>query len=183
MDKINIDTSWSLFLDRDGVINRRIPGTYIKDWVDFEFIEGVLPTLAHLSNLFNKIVVVTNQQGIGKGLMTDTDLDEIHRKMRSAIKDAGGRIDGVYYCPDLSTSRHNFRKPKTLMAELAQEDFPDIVFHKSIMVGDSISDMDFGSRLNMKTIFVGEKLGYKGQDQLIDYDLHSLPDLLEVLSF
>lgn len=183
LDKINIDDSWTLFLDRDGVINHRIPGAYIRDFSEFQFVDGVLSTLAQLSELFNKILVVTNQQGIGKGLMTHRDLEALHSKMQQTIQEAGGRLDAIYYCPDLSTSRQNCRKPKTHMAEWAKNQFNDIVFHKSIMVGDSISDMDFGKRMNMTTVFVGEKLGYSGQDQLIDYDLNSLPDLLEVLSF
>jgi len=152
-----IDNTWTLFLDRDGVINQRTPGAYVTDIEEFEFIDGVLNALRFFATIFEKIVVVTNQQGVGKGLMTETQLVQIHRHMQAQIEQAGGRIDAIYYCPELAEDNPECRKPNTGMAHQAQADFPEIDFEKSIMVGDSATDMEFAFRLGMKTVFIQTK--------------------------
>ncbi len=146
-----------LFVDRDGVINKRIVNGYVCSPVEFEFLPGVLKSFALFNKLFAKIIVVTNQQGIGKGLMTEGGLQDIHKEMIRTIEEAGGRVDAVYYCTDLAETNNNCRKPNLHMAYRAQADFPDIDFEKSIMVGDSASDMLFGSNVGMETVFIGEK--------------------------
>ncbi len=148
------DNTWTLFLDRDGVINKRPPGDYVKTWEEFEFLPGVLDALEILSGKFSRIIIITNQQGIGKGLMTSEDLQEIHDKMTTVITENGGRIDAVYYCPDLATDIPNCRKPGISMAQQAQKDFPEIVFSKSIMAGDTLSDMQFGKNAGMRNVFI-----------------------------
>jgi len=152
------DKEWTLFLDRDGVLNRRFPGDYVKLPQDFLWIEGVLENLAYVSGMFSKIIVVTNQQGIGKGLMSSNDLERIHRKMLDDVQSAGGRIDKVYFCPDLEKSGSFYRKPMVGMGLQAKKDFPEIEFSKSIMVGDTLSDMRFGKRLKMKTVLISDDL-------------------------
>lgn len=149
-----IDNSWTLFLDRDGVINKRPPGNYIKTWEDFEFLPGVLESIKILARKFGRIIIVTNQQGIGKGLMTHEDLQNIHRQIQTAISKNGGRIDAIYYCPDLATDTDNCRKPAVFMAIQAKKDFPEIDFSKSIMAGDTPSDMEFGRNAGMRTVFI-----------------------------
>ncbi len=151
----NIDKSWTLFLDRDGVINRRLVDDYIKYWEEFEFLPGTLESFRQFSGLFGRIIVVTNQQGVGKGWMTEKQLQEIHQKMISEINGAGGRVDAVYYCTDLKDKPENCRKPSVTMFERAKKDFPEIIPSKSIMVGDSPSDMDFGRNAGMFTVFIG----------------------------
>ena len=150
----HIDSNWTLFLDRDGVINKRPPGDYIKKWEEFEFLPGVQDALNILSKKFTRIIVITNQQGIGKGLMTEEDLQKIHQKMKAYVTKNGGRIDAIYYCPDLAGAENNCRKPGTFMAEQAKRDFPEIDFLKSVMVGDTLSDMEFGRNTGMKTVFI-----------------------------
>ena len=152
-----IDNTWTLFLDRDGVINQRTPGAYVTDIEEFEFIDGVLNALRFFTTIFEKIVVVTNQQGVGKGLMTETQLVDIHAHMQVQIERADGRIDAIYYCPELAEDNPECRKPNTGMAHQAQADFPEIDFEKSIMVGDSATDMEFAFRLGMKTVFIQTK--------------------------
>lgn len=147
----------TLFLDRDGVINRRLPGAYVRSWEEFTFLDGVLPALAALRPFFKYIVIVTNQQGIAKGLMTEDDLEGIHRRMLAAIRENGGAVSAVYHCPDAATVRPNCRKPGPAMARQAQRDFPDIDFRRSIMIGDSRSDMEFGKGLGMHTVLVSGK--------------------------
>jgi D-glycero-D-manno-heptose 1,7-bisphosphate phosphatase len=89
-DKFN---GWALFLDRDGVINDKLENDYVKDWSEFRFQTGVLNAIADLSCIFSRIFIVTNQRGVGLGLMTEKSLHEIHEKMISEIKNASGRID------------------------------------------------------------------------------------------
>jgi histidinol-phosphate phosphatase family protein len=149
-----INKSWTLFLDRDGVINRRPVDDYVKSWDEFEFLPGVLEALKTLSGIFGKIIVVTNQQGVGKGLMTIENLAVIHQKMIAEIENNGGRIDAVYFCPSLKDEPENCRKPGTAMAELAMKDFPELVLKKTIMAGDTESDMVFGRNAGMKTVFI-----------------------------
>lgn len=184
MNKIFINHDWTLFLDRDGVINRRIPDTYIIDPKDFEFLPGVLDALAYFSKRFCHLVIVTNQQGIGKGLMSTEELEKVHNYMLSEIVKAGGCIDGVYYCEDLANQSGNCRKPSPVMAYRAQEDFHDIVFEKSIMVGDTIADVGFGQNLGMKTVLVGEQLGYPDpkSGKAPDFILRDLAEVKGVIS-
>ncbi|MFK7947368.1 MAG: D-glycero-alpha-D-manno-heptose-1,7-bisphosphate 7-phosphatase [Saprospiraceae bacterium] len=166
----NIDSSWTLFLDRDGVINRRLPDDYVKVWSEFEFFEDFLEALAKASKIFQTIVIVTNQQGIGKGKMSVENVNVVHDKMVSKITQAGGRIDKIYICPDLKHTNPKCRKPNTGMAEQAQKDFPNIDFSKSIIVGDSASDIEMGKRLGMKRVFVTTKPEDFEKAKIIGYD-------------
>lgn len=152
-----INKSWTLFLDRDGVINHEKPNEYITKVVDFKFINGVLESIAELSAIFGKIVVVTNQQGIGKGLMTEKDFEDITNYMIFEIVKSGGRIDNVYHSPYLSELNHEMQKPRTGMAFKAKQDFPEIEFSKSVIIGNSQRDMEFGKTMGMKCIFVGNE--------------------------
>lgn len=169
---LNIDKSWSLFLDRDGVINKRLEGDYVKTLAEFEFLEGVPEAMKILSNLFGRIVVVTNQQGIGKGLYTANDLNIIHHYLADEIEKHEGRIDRIYFSPHLASANHPSRKPGVGMAHEAKKDFPEIDFSHSIMVGDSISDMQFGRAAGMYTVFISEE---DKKDPAMD---HSFPSLL-----
>ncbi|MBP7478470.1 MAG: HAD family hydrolase [Chitinophagales bacterium] len=179
---MHIDKKWTLFLDRDGVINRHLPNEYVTQWSEFEFIEGSAEAIAMLSKHFGKIVVVTNQQGVGKGLMSQQTLEEIHFSMCEAIAAKGGRIDAVYYCPHLSSIQPKCRKPEIGMALEAKEEFPMIDFHKSIMVGDSDSDMEFGNRLDMHCVRIHNPNAFVGDKELkVDATYKSLMEFAEAL--
>lgn len=154
--KPEIDKSWTLFLDRDGVINIEHVGSYITSWSEFEFHDGVKEALQSLGRLFGTIVVVSNQRGVGRGIMTMDSLREISTNMCEAIASTGGRIDKVYASTAVNDEDHN-RKPNVGMGLQAQQDFPNVDFRKSVMVGNSISDMEFGKRLNMYTVFLTTK--------------------------
>lgn len=156
LSSLNIDGSWTLFLDRDGVINKKIDNDYVRDWGMFDFLPGVIKAIEMLSNIFGRIIIVSNQQGIGKGLMTKDDLEAVHGQMQSHIKKGGGRIDKIYFAPMLEQENHPWRKPGTGMAEAAKKDFPAIDFSKSIMVGDSESDINFGKAMGMFTVLIGD---------------------------
>lgn len=154
---IQIDESWTLFLDRDGVINKNIEGGYVTEWDEFEFLPDVHRALRYFGMMLGRIVVVTNQQGVGKELMTKDQLHEIHNKMLEEVKAEGGRIDRVYYCPDLEEEGSPCRKPEIGMAMWAKRDYPEIDFNKCIMVGDKLSDMRFGLSLGMECFFLTDK--------------------------
>lgn len=166
----------TLFLDRDGVINTRLVDDYVKCIADFKFTEGFREALAKISGLFRYIVVVTNQQGIGKGLMTHETLYDIHRHMTEELSAAGGRVDKVYYCPDLMGSGSRNRKPEVGMALQAKRDLPDINFRLSVMVGDSESDLKFGRRLKMTTVYIDNGNTAPLPDHLADYRFKTFAD-------
>src|ERR1700733_5847158 len=145
----DIDNGWTLFLDRDGVINVEKDGSYIFHYGEFAFMEGVLAALQRCAAVFGHIVVVTNQRGVGKGMMTAADLKDIHDKMVAEVVLSGGRIDRIYYEDSLDNA-HPLRKPQPGMAHAAKQDFPEIDFSRSIMVGNNVSDMEFGRNAGMR---------------------------------
>ena len=144
----------ALFLDRDGVINRQVIGGYVTRAVDFEFLPGVLDALALLARQFQYIFIVTNQQGIKKGIFTEADLASVHDLMLAKINAAGGRIDKIYFCPDLEEENSSFRKPATGMGVQALAEHPDVDPKQSVMVGDFLTDMQFGRKLGFRTVFL-----------------------------
>lgn len=152
-----IDDDWTLFLDRDGVINRRIIGGYVTSWDEFEFLPGVMEAMEIFKQKFKYIIVITNQQGIGKGLMTMEQVDDIHDKMCAEIEAHGGLIDGILVCPQLASDPDNYRKPQPNMAYMACEICPDIDLNKTIMVGDGPTDIEFGHNAGTKTVFIGDE--------------------------
>jgi len=163
---LKIDKNWSLFLDRDGVINHRIVDGYVRSREQFQFNPGVKDALKVASGIFGRIIVVSNQQGVGKGLMDEKDVKMVHAGMISEVEAAGGRIDAVFFCPALESDKSINRKPNIGMALQSRKRFPEIRFRQSIMVGDSLSDMIFGKRVGMKTVFLSSNLphirrGYK----------------------
>jgi D-glycero-alpha-D-manno-heptose 1-phosphate guanylyltransferase len=148
-----VDTSWTLFIDRDGVINPEKQGDYIRNRDEFRFYNGVKESLKMIAEKFGRIIVVSNQRGVGKGLMTEADLSGIHQKMMAEITAAGGRVDKIYYCTSTDT-KHFERKPNPGMALKAKKDFPEIDFSRSIMIGNNSSDMLFGRNAGIYTVFL-----------------------------
>ena len=153
IDLSNIDNTWTLFLDRDGVINHEKHKDYIHSWDEFVFYDGVKEAIAVFAKRFKHIIVVTNQKGIGKGVTKLADLQLIHKNMVAQIEATGGHIDAVYFCADLEEESPN-RKPNPGMGLQAAKDFPEIDFSKAIMIGNTLSDMQFGRNLGVKTIFL-----------------------------
>jgi D-glycero-alpha-D-manno-heptose 1-phosphate guanylyltransferase len=153
LDLKAIDKSWTLFLDRDGVINTDKPGSYIFNTDEFSFMEGLPAAFKKLTQLFKHVIVITNQRGVGRELMKETDLTAIHEKMKAEAIGAGGKIDGISYCTSIHNN-HPDRKPNPGMAVQAVHDFPGIDLRRSIMIGNNLSDMQFGRNAGMYTIFV-----------------------------
>lgn len=149
----SVDNEWSLFLDRDGVVNHESETDYIRNWEAFHFLEGVVDSFPIFSTMFKRIFIVTNQKGVGKGLMTEDDLLNIHRNLVTVVERAGGRIDKIYYCSAIEDS-DPCRKPNIGMATKAKQDFPEVLLVKAIMVGNTMSDMKFGKSSGMITVFI-----------------------------
>ena len=176
-----IDASWTLFLDRDGVINEDNIHGYILNWAEFRFYPGVLEAMKLFSGLFNHILIVTNQRGVGKGLMPLAELDLIHRNMSTAVAETGGRIDGVYYCTAVNNDDPE-RKPNPGMALRAKERFPSISFQKSIMVGNTSSDMEFGRAIGAYTVYIHTREDKVPADHLVDARFQDLYSFARALS-
>jgi D-glycero-alpha-D-manno-heptose 1-phosphate guanylyltransferase len=182
LDLKNIDNSWTLFLDRDGVINVDRPGSYIFTPDDFVFMDGVVELFKHFNQQFNRIIIVTNQRGVGRGLMSLQDLHDVNSKMTDAINAAGGKINKIYYCTDAGNA-HPDRKPNPGMAFHAKADYPEIDFNKSIMIGNKPTDMLFGRNAGMYTIFLpttDPETPFPNTD--IDLLFDTLPDFAKALS-
>lgn len=164
----------ALFLDRDGVLNVLRRNDYVKCPDQLSLLPGVPEAIQLLRKHFGRLFIVTNQQGIGKGLMSENDLQAVHAKMMSQI---GGGIDRIYHCPDLERAHSFRRKPNIGMALQARRDYPEIKLKESVMVGDSITDMLFGRRARMTTVLVGDNsdVWFK-QPHLVDYRYPSLLD-------
>lgn len=140
-----------VFLDRDGVINELLPGKYVKHWNEFRFREGVLTGIAKLSQRGYAIFIITNQQGIGKQLMTEIELNQIHVKMRLLIEQAGGRLSGIYHCPHLQSDNCRCRKPGRGMIDEICKQHEGIIHVPWILLGDSPSDLELGNSICAQT--------------------------------
>lgn len=180
LDLKNINNEWTLFLDRDGVINKE-PELYVLNVKHFFFYDGVLEALKYLNGKFGHIVVATNQRGVGRKLMTETDLTDIHDFMLEKIHAAGGRIDKIYYCTSMDNN-HPDRKPNPGMAMEAMKDFPEISMQQSIMVGNNLSDMSFGRNAGMHTVLItGTGTDVTLPHPLVDLKYNSLPDFANAI--
>lgn len=177
-----ITRDWTLFIDRDGIINYEKEGDYIRSWSEFKFYENLPALLKVLSHKFNTIIVVSNQRGVGKGLMGEEALVDIHLQMKRQIEQAGGRIDAIYYCTSVDAA-HPDRKPNPGMAFRAKKDFPGLDLRLSIMVGNKPSDMLFGKNAGMRTVFIASthpQTSFPHHD--IDYRFESMADFVKALS-
>jgi histidinol-phosphate phosphatase family protein len=178
---ITIDKTWTLFLDRDGVMNVEIKDGYVLSWDMFRFAEGVLAAMPILDARFGRIVITTNQRCIGRGLLTEEGLLAIHTHMLEEIRTRQGRVDAVYYCPDVNNDSP-CRKPQSGMALQAKGDFPEIDFSRSVMVGNTMGDMKFGKQLGMKTVFIpSTKPETPFPDPMIDFRCDSLLEFSKII--
>lgn len=165
----------AVFLDRDGTININEP-EYIHKKEDFKFLPGVLAALKKLSKTDYKIIIVTNQSGIGRGYFTENDLQKLHQWLTGQFKREKIRIDKIYYCPHGPKDNCLCRKPNTGMVEKAVKDF-SIDLSKSWIIGDDERDMMMGREVNLKTILLGEK----AKNMNSYYQVKNLPEAVKII--
>lgn len=176
----------TIFLDRDGVVNKKMPeGRYVRSWNEFHLLPGVPEAIAQLNRKGLRTIVVSNQRGVALGLYTVQDVISIHSMLQHKLNEFGARIDGFYFCPH---DRHacNCRKPLPSLFIKAAEDFKDISADSSVMIGDSLSDMQFGCNLGMQTVYIennsdSRKMDTPAAKSLASICCRSLPEAVEVL--
>ena len=175
-----------MFLDRDGVINEKMPeGRYVARWDEFHLLPGVVEAIAMLNRAGVRVVVVSNQRGVALGLYTPDDVRALHAQLQQELAKAGAHVDTFYFCPH-EKGECGCRKPLGGMFEQAVAEFPEITAVSSVMIGDSESDMEFGRRLGMRTVFIegdAERQG-PGADEaraLADWRCGSLLEAVRLL--
>ncbi len=145
--------NYTLFLDRDGVLNEPIVDDYARTPSDLILVQGFESSLEFLLSHFKRVILVTNQQGVGRGLMSDIDLEDVHLKMYKLLKNKGiSWFEAAFFAPYLRTESHSWRKPSNGMLLKAKEYFEDIDWNKSIMVGDSPGDMKLADTLSITKV-------------------------------
>lgn len=169
----------AIFFDRDGVVNQRIFGDYIKYVDEFVFKNDFLDLFEYISDTDVITLLVTNQQGIGKGIMTTEMLDLVHIYMQSELQlKCGKNFDKIYFCPDLVGSDSNCRKPKPGMIVQGLKDYK-IDPQEAIMIGDSISDVVAGKKAGLITFLIGNPNSKKiPEADYIFRDLHDVKQFL-----
>jgi D-glycero-D-manno-heptose 1,7-bisphosphate phosphatase len=190
------------FLDRDGVLNLKPPeGQYVTRWSEFHLLPGVPEAIGRLNRAGLKVIVVSNQRGIALGLYTAADVETIHAALQRALAAHSAHIDAFYFCPhdravnetragdeggSENQSACDCRKPLPGLYHQARADFPDITPESSLMIGDSWSDIEFGRRLGVSTIFIDgdptrQKPGADRARSLADHAFASLPEAVDAL--
>ncbi|MBI1976863.1 MAG: HAD family hydrolase [Candidatus Omnitrophica bacterium] len=143
-----------VFLDRDGVISEEIGnGRYIAEWNQFRFIPGALKAIRFLTEFSFDIFIVSNQGGVGKGLVTDEQLEEVTFRMLGEIGKNGGKVEGVFYCVHHPDYRCRCRKPGVALFKRAARGRA-VEWERSFVVGDALRDIEAGRRLKCRTILV-----------------------------
>lgn len=167
----------ALFLDRDGVVNKRIVGGYVTTTQEFEFLPDIVPILRHAQQLEYLCILISNQQGVGKGLMSRRDLDEITEYMQQIIAQHGVMpLNAAYYCTDLINSGSLHRKPAPGMILDAINTY-NLIPEQCWMLGDSIVDAQAGRNAGIHTALIGDFP--TGTANLIASDHQEMLTLLE----
>ena len=169
----------TVFLDRDGVLNQKMPeGRYVASWKDFHILPGVPEAIARLNQAGLRVIVVSNQRGIALGLYTAEDVNEIHSRLQRLLGAHGAHIDAFLICPH-DHGQCNCRKPSPGLFEQAASQFPAISAATCVMVGDSIVDIEFARRLGMTAILIDNnsaqaRPGDRSAQELADLGFPSL---------
>jgi D-glycero-D-manno-heptose 1,7-bisphosphate phosphatase len=191
-DNLNLSDSSDLsdlrtvFLDRDGILNEKMPeGRYVTRAEEFRILPGVPDAIRRLNEAGLRTIVVTNQRGIARGLYTLADVEAIHAELQRALARERAHIDGFFICPH-DEGECNCRKPLPGLFEQAVAQFPEITAAASVMIGDSLVDIKFGKNLGMTTIYVESESQPRRPDdeeaaRRADWCFNSLPRAVEAL--
>jgi len=143
----------AIFFDRDGVVNARIVGGYVRNWDEFELLPEVAEVLREVKQRGYLAIIITNQRGVGTGVMSEADLHAVHNAMQLLMKkESGVAFDDIVFCTDMDDTPGR-RKPSPAMLLEAAEKW-DIDLPNSWMIGDSMSDIEAGSRAGTKTAYL-----------------------------
>ncbi len=154
-----------LFLDRDGVINKKMPeGDYVKRWDEFEFLPGAIDALKTLYEDGFEIVVVTNQRGVALGVLREEILQNIHFRMQNELLNKGVKISGIYYCLHDYKDGCECRKPKIGMLVNAARDH-GFDFSDAVYIGDAENDKQAAFEAGCRFIKVDPAIGLAGADR------------------
>lgn len=176
----------TVFLDRDGVINRKAAeGKYISEWDEFAILPGVEKAIAKLNRRQYRVLVVSNQRGIALGFNTAEAVEEIHKSLQQHLAAFNARVDGFYYCPH-NEGECDCRKPATGLFERAVRDFPGMTPQTSVLIGDSLSDIQAARNFGCRSIFMQgdpstRKAGSEKAERLADAVAGSLPEAVDIL--
>jgi D-glycero-D-manno-heptose 1,7-bisphosphate phosphatase len=146
---------WTAFLDRDGTINEKPQaGEYVTAPDQLRLLPGACAAIRRLNQAGWRTVVVTNQRGIARGMMSEDDLRLVHERLLERLADCGATIDRIYHCPH-EIGSCDCRKPKTGLLERARSEDPEISFDRAILIGDSLADIDAGRAAGIRTVGLG----------------------------
>jgi D-glycero-D-manno-heptose 1,7-bisphosphate phosphatase len=159
-----------VFLDRDGVINWDPIGDYIKRPEDFRFLPGAAGALKRLADSGFKILVVSNQAGVGDGVFSQEELTAVNKKFLQEAEKAGAKISGVFYCLHGKKAGCSCRKPQTGLFHQAAEVVGGFDKAHTYFVGDKVSDIEAGKKFGLKTIFALTGHGAQEQVKLKEID-------------
>lgn len=176
----------TIFLDRDGVLNEKMPeGQWVTSPADFRVLPGVPEAIARLNRAGMLAIVVSNQRGIALGLFSAAEVEAIQAGLQNLLKAHGAHVDAFFYCPH-DRLQCNCRKPLPGMFEQARSRFPGIGAASSVMIGDSLADIEFGRRLGMLTVFIDgdaerHASGAQKAAEMADLRFPSLPAAVDAL--
>jgi D-glycero-D-manno-heptose 1,7-bisphosphate phosphatase len=176
----------TVFLDRDGVLNEKQPeGNWVTSTEGLRILPGVPDSVARLNKAGLLVLVVSNQRGVAQGKLTIADVEGTHAALQRALMSSGARIDAFFICPH-EKGKCDCRKPLTGLYEQAKRQYPAIEPETSVMIGDSLVDIQFGRKVGMRTIFLvgGAEQRLEGAQQaveLADFTFSSLSDAVEFL--
>jgi len=157
-------TTRTVFLDRDGTINEEV--IYLSNLEQFRLLPGAGEAIRLLNQRRWRVIVITNQSGLGRGYFTEEELALVHQRMRAALDREGAHIDAIYVCPHQPEDGCPCRKPGTALFERAAQEF-DIDLSKSYAIGDKMTDLLPGACLGCRTVLI---LTGHGQEQLENKD-------------
>lgn len=144
----------TVLLDRDGVINEKMPeGQYVGTISDLCILEGVPEAIAQLNRAGVHVIVLSNQRGVALGKYTCDDVDRVHETLQKILQSAGAHVDAFFYCPH-DKGVCDCRKPLPGLFQRARERFPSIAADSSVMIGDSLSDIQFATSLGIYSVWI-----------------------------
>ncbi|MBI5893610.1 MAG: D-glycero-beta-D-manno-heptose 1,7-bisphosphate 7-phosphatase [Deltaproteobacteria bacterium] len=170
----------AVFLDRDGTINEDTG--YIDSPERLALIDGAASAIKKLNSKGFKVIIITNQSGVGRGYFSEEAADAVNKKLEEILKKQGAHLDGIYYCPHHPDDNCECRKPKIGLLEKAKKDL-DIDFKKSYVVGDKVSDVELAHNIGGKDILVLTGEGMKHKKMLKSQPSYIADDLKDAVEW